>query len=227
MAHPTARRLARERVAARGRCGTPGSPRACRSCRRCGRGRARRASRTPRPRAAASGANTRDTPSRDPAGRVLVHDGPAEVAERDRLARGDERPGHGQRLAGVQPLQHARHQEGGHRSVADLAARVGGDEPLDLFAATWSRRRASSRSACRAIPAHAPEAHQPACEALARPARARSTPDQVGHGRAEIAEGRAGADVVRARRAARRRAAASARASDRSAASSGRSRDRR
>ena len=112
---------------------------------------------TASPSAAASGREDEGHAVGDPAGGVLVHRGPVEIAERDRVARGDHRARHRQRLVLVQAPQQRRHEERGGERIAELALRVTSDEGLDLpgasvppsrFAAITARGSiASSRAA--------------------------------------------------------------------------------
>ncbi len=67
-----------------------------------------------------------------PSGRVLVDRGTTEVAERDRVARVDHRPGQRERLVVVEPAEQARHEERRGERVGDVARGVRPNERLDL-----------------------------------------------------------------------------------------------
>ena len=69
----------------------------------------------------------------DAAGGVLVDQRAPDVPEREHLPGVDHRLGPAAGLGRVHPVQQDRHGQCGHLLVGDVAAGVGGDDPVDLF----------------------------------------------------------------------------------------------
>ena len=125
IAAPALATARRKRVRARAWCRSPGSTRACRACRRCGRARAPRSSarrRRTRPRSAPAAGSPCRPRRRSSACRAPGRAGRRRTSRARRRSRACA-PVSAIRSAGGHPVEHDRHRERAHLSVADACRR--------------------------------------------------------------------------------------------------------